>query len=47
MSMDKVTLKAFFKDSAERAVELLNSSRNQPGITMGLPTEHCSSNEHP
>lgn len=33
--------------SAERAGELLNLSRNQPEIRIGLPTEHCNLNEHP
>lgn len=32
--------------SPERAGEILNLSRNQPGKMMGLPTEHCNLNEH-
>jgi hypothetical protein len=32
--------------SAERAGKILNLSRNQPGIMMGLSTAHCNLNEH-
>jgi hypothetical protein len=40
--MDKARLRAFFKKpSAKIAGELLNLSRNQLRIMMGLPTAHC------